>query len=135
MTLTLWLEQNFTHVTLDTVIHGKNNSNIKVPEHNVDLTIGLISTSSKQEFAKLAFNFVPVGTIIDTIDDEWYESKVLLVRNMLTKALLTDKRARHYLDILERRDAQHWADQNKKSLKVENSTDNKSLNITFSTLL
>lgn len=119
MTLTSWLEQNFTHVTLDTVIHGKNNSTIVVPEHNVDLTIGLISTSTKQEFAKLAFNFVPVGTIIDSIDDEWYESKVLLVRNMLTKALLTDKRARHYLDILERRDSQHWADQNKKQTQVK----------------
>lgn len=135
MTLTDWLEQNFTHVTLDQVVHGKNGSSLIVPEHNVDLTIGLISTSSKQEFAKLAFNFVPVGTIIDSIDDEWYESKVLLVRNMLTKALLTDKRARHYLDILERRDSGHWADQSKKSLKVENSTDTKSLNITFSTLL
>lgn len=118
MTLTSWLEQNFTHVTLDTVIHGKNNSTIVVPEHNVDLTIGLISTSTKQEFAKLAFNFVPVGTIIDSIDDEWYESKVLLVRNMLTKALMTDKRARHYLDILERRDKTHWGKESKLTAAV-----------------
>ncbi len=130
MTLTLWLEQNFTHVTLDTVIHGKNNSTIIVPEHNVDLTIGLISTSSKQEFAKLAFNFVPVGTIIDSIDDEWYESKVLLVRNMLTKALLTDKRARHYLEILARRDKIHWGKESKMTAAVSDK-DGKTVSLSY----
>ena len=128
MTINEWLNENFKHITLyDTIVKAGNI--LKVPEINTDLTVGLISTNNKEEFAKLVFNYVPVGTIIEPIDDDWYECKLLAVRNMLTKRLLTDGKARHFLDILERRDKERWSKE-PKQLKVEQRQD-KSLNITF----
>lgn len=126
MTLTQWLDKTFKHVTIDETI-----GTLTVPKINIALTIGLISTSSKAEFKELCFNYVPVGTIIDEIDDDWYKRKVLLVRNILTEKLLTDKRAKHYLDILERRDKEHWQDTSKsKEVKVESKSQD--INITIS---
>lgn len=77
------------------------------------------------------FNYIPVGTIIDEIDDEWYQIKLLAVRNMLTKKLLVDPRCKQYLDILSRRDKERWSSDSKQTqVKVEQKED-KSLNITF----
>lgn len=121
MKLSEWLEQNFTHITLSTQILSKGTT-LNVPEINVDLTVGLISTDNKDEFKQLVFNYIPVGTIIDEIDDDWYQSKLLAVRNMLTKKLLTDPRAKSYLDILERRDKVRWAKEAKQtSVKAESN--------------
>lgn len=129
MTLQEWLEENFKHITLDPVINN-GTSILTVPKHNVDLTIGLISTNNKEEFAKLAFHYAPVGTIIEPLSDDWYDTRILLVRNLLTEKLLKDQRARHYLDVLARRDKSHWQDDSKnKQLKVESS--NKDINITI----
>lgn len=114
MLITDWLKQNFTHITLNTVINNKGTI-LNVPEINVDLTVGLISTDNKESFAKLCFHYAPVGTIIDEIDSEWYESKVLAVRNMLTKKLLNDPRCKQYLDILERRDKERWSKDTKQT--------------------
>ena len=130
MTLQKWLEDNYNHITLDTTIMNPNGSIITVPKFNVDLTIGLISTNNKEEFSKIAFHYAPVGTIIEPIDDDWYETRLLLVRNLLTEKLLKDQRARHYLDILARRDKDHWDDGKGKQLKVESK--NNDLNITIS---
>lgn len=125
-TLTQWLDKTFKHVTIDETI-----GTLTVPKINIALTIGLISTSNKEEFKELCFNYLPVGTIIDEIDDDWYKRKVLLVRNILTEKLLTDKRAKHYLDILERRDKEHWQDTSKsKEVKVESKSQD--INITIS---
>lgn len=124
MKLSEWLDKNYKHVTL-----YKQIDTLVVPEVNIDLTVGLISTANKEEFKKLCFNYVPVGTIIDDIDDEWYEVKLLAVRNYLTKRLLVDRNSRHYLDILERRDKDRWA-KDPKQLKVEQKED-KNLSITF----
>jgi exonuclease I len=123
MTLQDWLKQNFAHVTLDTTIMGANGTLLSVPKLNVDLTIGIISTNNKEEFAKLAFHYAPLGTIIEPLEDDWYETRVLLVRNLLTEKLLKDQRARHYLDILSRRDKEHWQDTSKqKEVKVESKS-------------
>lgn len=128
MTINEWLNQNFKHITLyDTI--AKDNIILKVPEINSELTVGLISTNNKEEFGKLVFNYLPLGTIIEPIDSDWYECKLLAVRNMLTKRLLTDSKARHFLDILERRDKERWSKEGKQ-LKVEAKED-KTLNITF----
>lgn len=122
MTLQDYLNNNFKHITLDPVINT-GTSILTVPKVNVDLTIGLISTNNKEEFAKLAFHYAPVGTIIEPLDDDWYETHILLVRNLLTEKLLKDSRAKHYLDILARRDKEHWQDLNKqKELKVESKS-------------
>lgn len=123
MTLQDFLNNNFKHITLDTMIKNPNGSIITVPQLNVDLTIGIISTNNKEEFAKLAFHYAPAGTIIEPLDDDWYETRVLLVRNLLTSKLLKDQRARHYLDILARRDREHWIDTSKqKEVKVESKS-------------
>lgn len=123
MTLQDFLNNNFKHITLDTMIKNPNGSIITVPQVNVDLTIGIISTNNKEEFAKLAFHYAPAGTIIEPLDDDWYETRVLLVRNLLTSKLLKDQRARHYLDILARRDKDHWVDTSKqKEVKVESKS-------------
>lgn len=131
MTLQDWLKDNYTHITIDTTIMNPNGSLLSVPKLNVDLTIGLISTNNKEEFAKLAFHYAPLGTIIEPLDDNWYETRVLLVRNLLTEKLLKDQRARHYLDILSRRDKEHWQDTSKqKEVKVESKSQD--INITIS---
>lgn len=124
MTVQEWLDNNFKHITLVRQI-----GTLTVPEINIDLTVGLISTASKEEFEKLLFNYIPVGTIIEPVDPQWYEVKLLAVRNYLTKRLLIDKTARHYLDILERRDKERWSKETKQ-LKVEQNKDN-NLSITF----
>ena len=129
MKLSQWLEDNFKHVTL-----YKQIGTLVVPEVNIDLTVGLISTADKEEFKKLCFNFVPVGTIIDDIEDEWYEVKVLAVRNYLTKRLLTDKYSRTLLDVLERRDKERWSrDKKVTEIKAESNdkSNNNPFNITF----
>lgn len=114
MTLKDYIEQNFKHVTLSTKI-VKGDTVLRVPELNVDLTVGLISTNNKEEFQKLCFNYVPVGTIINELDQDWYDAKLLMCRNLLTKELLTNPRAKQYLDILARRDKDRWSDQAKKT--------------------
>lgn len=127
MTRSEWLEQNFKHVTFDETI-----GNLRVPKVNVDLTYGLISTESKDEFSKLVFHLMPAGTVVDEIPDEFYEGKLLLLRNMLTKMLMEEpnhRMAERYLNILERRDKAHWSKESKQ-LKVEQKED-KNLSITF----
>lgn len=130
MTLQEFLDNNFTHITLDTLVLS-NGSTLNVPRLNVDLTIGLISTNNIEEFTKLATHYAPLGTIIEPLNETWYETKVLLVRNMLTEKLLKDQRARHYLDILERRDREHW-DSNKQQKQVKVESKKQDLNITIS---
>ena len=127
MKLSEWLEQNFKHVTFD-----ENVGNLRVPKINVELTYGLLSTETKEEFKKLVFHLAPVGIIVDDISDEFYEGKILLVRNMLTKMLMEEpnhKLADRFLNILERRDKNHWG-KDQKQLKVEQKED-KNLSITF----
>lgn len=127
MTRSGWLAKNFTHITFDECV-----GNLRVPKINVDLTYGLISTESKEEFSKLVFHLMPSGTVVDEIPDEFYEGKILLLRNMLTKMLMEEpnhKMADRYLNILERRDKNHWSKESKQ-LKVEQKED-KNLSITF----
>jgi len=127
MTRSEWLTKNFTHVTFDECV-----GNLRVPKINIDLTYGLISTESKEEFSKLVFHLMPSGTVVDEISDEFYEGKILLLRNMLTKMLMEEpnhKMADRYLNILERRDKNHWSKESKQ-LKVEQKED-KNLSITF----
>lgn len=132
MKLSEWCEQNFTHVTFDEYI-----GNLKVPKVNVELTYGLLSTEDKAEFTKLVFHLAPVGIIVDTISDDFYEGKILLLRNMLTKMLMEEpnhKLADRFLNILERRDRNHWGkDKKVTEIKAESTDANNSspFNITF----
>lgn len=126
-TLSSWLDLNYTHVTLTTNL----STGAKVlicPQHNVELTIALLSTDNVADWARVAFHWAPVGTIIDHVPLSYYEEKVLLLRQLLTKELLLNpdnKLAQRYLQILERRDADRWAQKNKgMSLKASATTDN-----------
>lgn len=108
MKLSEWLEKSFTHVSTEKFI-TKNGNTLTVPDICVDLTYGLLSTNSKEEFSKLVFHLMPTGTIVDEIPDDYYEGKLLLLRTYLTKKMLKDQNYKKLLDILERRDASHWA--------------------------
>lgn len=134
MKLSQFLEKNFTHVTFDEYI-----GTLKVPKINVDLTYGLLSTENKDEFKKLVFHLAPVGTIIDDIPEDFYEGKLLIVRNMLTKMLMEEpnhKMAERFLNVLERRDKAHWSkDKKVTEIKAEsvptNNADNGTFNLVF----
>ena len=131
MKLSDWLKNTWKHVILDKFIVTPN-GNLKIGEINIDLTVGIISTSNKEEFSKLVFHLAPVGTIIDEIPDDYYEGQLLLTRNYLTRKLLTEpsKSYEKYLKVLERRNAEHWADKTQgKQVKVEQTDNN--LSVTF----
>ena len=134
MKLSEWISNNFKHVTFEEYI-----GNLKVPKINVELTYGLLSTENKEEFQKLVFHLAPLGTIIDSISDDFYEGKILLLRNMLTRMLMEEpnhKLADRFLNILERRDKAHWSkDKKVTEIKAEsvpdNNNNNSPFNITF----
>lgn len=131
MRLDNWLKSRFTRIQLTptTIVNGMTITN----ELNRDLTIGLLSTSNKDEWRDLCFHYAPVGTIKTDIDEEYYNGKILLLRNELTIRLM-DERQRtlvdKYLKILERRDREHWSEQSKQTTITAKSNDN-ILNITF----
>lgn len=114
MTINEWLEQNYTHVTLTPEI-GVNGNVLRVKDWNVDLTVGLISTDNIEDYARLVFKYLPPGTIIEPINEEWYKTKIVEVRNHLTKKLLTDPRCKLFLEILERRDKDRWQKEQKQT--------------------
>lgn len=127
MKMSEWISNNFKHVTFDEYI-----GNLKVPKVNVELTYGLLSTEDRKEFQKLAFHLAPLGTIVDDIPEEFYEGKILLLRNMLTKMLMEEPNHRladRFINILERRDKSHWSKEHKQ-FKLEQKEDNR-INITF----
>ena len=114
-TLSGWLDLNYKHVTLSTslVEAGKR---LAVPQSNVELTIALLSTDNVVDWARVAFHWAPAGTIIDKVPVKYWEEKVLLLRQLLTKELLRNpdnKLAQRYLQILERRDADRGAQKTK----------------------
>lgn len=119
-TLSGWLEMNFTHVTLEQNI-TQGGKRLVVKPHNVELTVALLSTSNVADWARVAFHWAPAGTIVDKVPNTYYEEKVLLLRQLLTKKLLLDpddRLAKRYLQILERRDADRWA-QKQKTMSVK----------------
>lgn len=111
VTLSSWLELNYKHVTLNQQIRDGGKT-LTVPQLNVELTIALLSTDNVADWAKTAFHWAPSGTIIDKVPASYYESKILLLRQLLTKELVLNpdnKLANRYLSILERRDSDRWA--------------------------
>lgn len=111
VTLSSWLELNYKHVTLNQQIRDGGKT-LTVPQLNVELTIALLSTDNVADWAKTAFHWAPAGTIIDKVPASYYESKILLLRQLLTKELVLNpdnKLANRYLSILERRDSDRWA--------------------------
>lgn len=117
-----WLELNYNHVTLDKFI-GEGGKRLAVPQSNIELTIALLSTDNVVDWARVAFHWAPAGTIVDKVPLKYWEEKVLLLRQLLTKKLLLDpddRLARRYLQILERRDSDRWAEK-KKAMSIKAS--------------
>ena len=130
-TLSGWLDLNYKHVTLDKTI-CEASKRLAVPQSNVELTIALLSTDNVVDWARVAFHWAPAGTIIDKVPVNYWQEKVLLLRQLLTKKLVLDpddRLARRYLSILERRDADRWAQKTKgMSIKASASTDGEAKN-------
>lgn len=83
-----------------------------------DCSLGLVSVSGPEEWYRICRLNCPPGTIIeDYKEEEWaglYQDMLSLTRNELTKALLTErgnKSAKILLEIMERRDKEHWAEE------------------------
>lgn len=127
-----WLKANYNHITLSTTVMNKSNSILTVPEYCVDLTVGLITCKDKSEWSKLVFTYCPVGTIIEEIPEEYYQEKLILVRNLLTKKLLNEsnKVYEKYLKILERRFKDTWSQDNSKQTSVKASSQGINLEFT-----
>lgn len=133
MKLSEWVKNNWTHITIEKIINN-GKTVLTIPELNIDLTIGIISTSDKAEFSKLVFHLAPVGIIVDEISDEYYEGQLLLTRNYLTKLLIREpnsKVAEKYLSILERRDRTHWGKESGKMTATVSDKDGKTVNLTY----
>lgn len=134
MNLDKWVKNNFTRIQIFNNVELKNGMQVS-NKLNRDLTLGLLSTDNVEEWRDLCFLYAPVGTIKTDIPEDYYADRLLLLRNELIKLLFdTDNRtlAEKYLKILEKRDKNHWADQNKTvSTSVTASTKDQTLNITF----
>lgn len=93
-----------------------------------EMSLGLISSNNAIEWYNICrLNCVP-GTIIEPYEDKWdmlYQDMLILARNCLLKALLSERdksSAKTLLTILERRDAAKWS-QNKQ-VEVKSEKDN-----------
>ena len=132
MYLSEFLKDNFKRIQFFDSVEINNGVTIK-NTLNRNLTLGLLSTNNKDEFRDLAFHYAPVGCIKDDIEDSYYNSKLLLLRNELTKLLFDEKNrsiAEKYIKILEKRDKEHWFTDNKSTI-VQAETKDTVLNITF----
>lgn len=132
MTIQDYLKQTWNHITVTPIIN-KNGTILTVPEINIKLTVGVLTTNSKEEFEKLCFHLAPVGTIIEPLEDDYYEGQLLLARNYLNvRAISNDRETKRLLEILERRDKEHWSKESSKQATVDiNSNKDNSINISF----
>ena len=132
MYLSEFLKDNFKRIQFFDSVEINNGVTIK-NTLNRNLTLGLLSTNNKDEFRDLAFHYAPVGCIKDDIEDSYYNDKLLLLRNELTKLLFDEKNrsiAEKYIKILEKRDKEHWFTDDKATI-VQAETKDTVLNITF----
>ena len=133
MYLSEFLKDNFKRIQFFDSVEINNGVTIK-NTLNRNLTLGLLSTNNKDEFRDLAFHYAPVGCIKDDIEDSYYNDKLLLLRNELTKLLFDEKNrsiAEKYIKILEKRDKEHWFTNDAKATIVQAETKDTVLNITF----
>lgn len=103
-----------------------------------EICLGVISANTAEEWYRICRLNAPPGTVIEPfIEDLWIElfnDTTALVRNELTKCLLKEraaKSAQTLLNILQKRDKDHWSD-NPKEKKVDVKADNNGMNVTFS---
>lgn len=90
-----------------------------------ELSLGIISCNDAREWYRVCRHHCPVGTILEDFNEQkWvnvYEDFKALVHTELTKSMLTEEnatKAKLLLDVLERRDREHWLKE-QPSRKVE----------------
>lgn len=105
-----------------------------------ELSLGIVGCNDSREFYRIARHLAPVGTALEDYEEKrWFnlfEDTRALVRMELTKAMLTEdnsKKAKLLLEVLERRDAEHYAkkDSGKSVSVTQTDSDNKTTSITF----
>lgn len=101
----------------DEIIIAKDNAIVKRNTQRLrQMSLGLISCNCPNEWYNLCRQICESGTIIEEYNDEWvklFDDYTILVRNQLTLQLLQERReksAKTLLDILSRRDKDHWAE-------------------------
>lgn len=82
-----------------------------------EICLGIISSNDAAEWYRICRLNCPAGTVIEDFDEskwtELFADTLALVRSELTKCLLKEraaKSAKTLLDILTKRDKEHWAD-------------------------
>ena len=83
-----------------------------------EISLGCVSSNNAKEFYNVCRLNCPPGTVIEEYNEEkWiplYEDMTLLCRNKLTRLLLderSNKSAKTLLEILTKRDKEHWAEE------------------------
>lgn len=126
ITLSSWLDINYKHVVLEPqIVNG--GKVLVVPRHNVELTIGLLSTDNIKDWIHLATTFAPAGTILDCVPESFYDLKILQLRQVLTRKLIEEPNnntARRYMEILERRDPTRWGQHRPGGVKITTTAKN-----------
>lgn len=90
-----------------------------------EISLGVISSNSAEEWYRICRLNCPVGTTIEDYSEDWielYTDTLALVRNSLTKSLLQErssKSAATLLSILERRDKDHWQKDTTKTAEIK----------------
>lgn len=90
-----------------------------------EISLGIISSNTPEEWYRICRLNCPVGTTIEDYSEDWielYNDTLALVRNSLTKSLLQErasKSAQTLLDILARRDKDHWQKESTKTAEIK----------------
>lgn len=132
MTLYEWVKDLFkdgVELFEDERLITKNGTTIKRDCKRLKAcSIGLISTSTAEEWYNICRLNCEPGTIIEPFDEHWnslYNDNLALVKLKLTQSLLEErfsKSAKTLLDILERRSKSEWSKDTKQtSIKAESN--------------
>lgn len=140
MTLGEWIKGNLKRIGFDeqyVCVAKTTGTNVTVSARriDIDISIALVSTASKEEFASLAKAIISEQTkdsVDSCISDEEYALLLSKAKMALASKLLTtnNQMYRKWMEILERRDSDNWA--MKKSVKADvQSNGNQPISISF----
>ncbi len=105
-----------------------------------ELSLGIVSSNSSEEWYRVCRLQCPVGTIIEDYEalkwDDLYNDISSLVRNELVKTLIKErfaKSAKTLLDLMERRDKSHFSknEESKITAKFTNEEGSRPLSLEF----
>lgn len=145
MTLLQWVKDIFksreVELFEDVKVITKNGLTVQRDVSKLhELSLGIVSSNTSEEWYRVCRLHCPVGTIIEDYEarawEELYNDISSLVRNALVKTLLKErfaKSAKTLLDLMERRDKSHFAknEDTKISAKVTNEEGSIPLSLEF----